>query len=291
VRRENLQSITVADVQLSYLRVGKGQPIVFVHGIPTDYRAWTSQLGPFSSKYDSIAYSRRLAKPNRNPEDYEKSTIENNSADLIGLIQNLGMSPVHVVGHSYGGFIAAYTAATRPELLRTLTLIEPAISTMILKNRKSLAQFFSLLLTSPSTAVSAAKFQRSSLDPSLNAFKRGDYDTALRLNVDGIMNRKNALDSLPDQIRGMMQDNEKTVGELISEPPAFGKDEARKINVPTLLMHGSDSPKVLHTIVERLARVIPKSRKIVIQGSAHFPHFEKPQEFNRTVLDFIDKNA
>ena len=291
MRRENLQSITVADVQLSYLRVGKGQPIVFVHGIPTDYRAWTSQLGPFSSKYDSIAYSRRLAKPNRNPEDYEKSTIENNSADLIGLIQNLGMSPVHVVGHSYGGFIAAYTAATRPELLRTLTLIEPAISTMILKNRKSLAQFFSLLLTSPSTAVSAAKFQRSSLDPSLNAFKRGDYDTALRLNVDGIMNRKNALDSLPDQIRGMMQDNEKTVGELISEPPAFGKDEARKINVPTLLMHGSDSPKVLHTIVERLARVIPKSRKIVIQGSAHFPHFEKPQEFNRTVLDFIDKNA
>ena len=290
MRRENLQSITVADVQLSYLRVGKGQPIVFVHGIPTDYRAWTSQLGPFSSKYDSIAYSRRLAKPNRNPEDYEKSTIENNSADLIGLIQNLGMSPVHVVGHSYGGFIAAYTAATRPELLRTLTLIEPAISTMILKNRKSLAQFFSLLLTSPSTAISAAKFQRSSLDPSLNAFRRGDYDTALRLNVNGIMNRKNALDSLPDQIRGMMKDNEKTVGELISEPPAFGKDEAMKVNVPTLLMHGSDSPKVLHTIVERLAKIIRKSRKAVIQGSAHFPHFEKPQEFNRTVLDFIERN-
>ncbi len=290
MQRENLQSITVGDVGLSYLRVGKGQPVVFVHGIPTDYRAWTSQLGPFSSKFDSIAYSRRLAKPNRNPEDYEKSTIENNSADLIGLIQNLGISPVHLVGHSYGGFIAAYTATTRPELLRTLTLIEPAISTMILKNRKSLAQFFSLLLTSPSTAISAAKFQRSSLDPSLNAFRRGDYDTALRLNVNGIMNRKNALDSLPDQIRGMMKDNEKTVGELISEPPAFGKDEAMKVNVPTLLMHGSDSPKVLHTIVERLAKIIRKSRKAVIQGSAHFPHFEKPQEFNRTVLDFIERN-
>jgi len=290
VQREYLQSITVGDVQLSYRRVGKGQPVVFVHGIPTDYRAWTSQLGPFSSKHDSIAYSRRLAKPNRNPDDYEKSTIENNSADLIGLIQNLGISPVHLVGHSYGGFIAAYTATTRPELLRTLTLIEPAISTMILKNRKSLAQFFSLLLTSPSTAISAAKFQRSSLDPSLNAFRRGDYDTALRLNVNGIMNRKNALDSLPDQIRGMMKDNEKTVGELISEPPAFGKDEAMKVNVPTLLMHGSDSPKVLHTIVERLAKIIRKSRKAVIQGSAHFPHFEKPQEFNRTVLDFIERN-
>ncbi len=291
MQRENLQSITVADVQLSYVRVGKGQPVVFVHGIPTDYRAWASQLGPFSSKYDSIAYSRRLAKPNQNPEDYEKSTIENNSADLIGLIHNLGIAPVHLIGHSYGGFIAAYTATTRPEMLRTLTLIEPAISTMILKNRKSLAQFFSLLLTSPATAVSAAKFQRSSLDPSLNAFKRGDYDAALRLNVDGIMNRKNALDALPNQIQEMMRDNEKTVGELMSEPPAFGKEEARKINVPTLLMHGGDSPKVLHTIVERLIKVIPKSHMVSVPGSAHFPHLEKPQEFNRIVLDFMERNA
>src|SRR2546422_8052581 len=291
MERENLQSITVGDVQLSYLRVGKGQPVVFVHGIPTDYRAWTSQLGPFSSKYDSIAYRRRPAKQNRNQENYEKSTIENNSTDLIGLIQTLGIPPVHLVAHSYGGFIAAYTAITRPELLQTLTLIEPAISTMILKNRKSLAQFFSLLLTSPSTAVSAAKFQRSSLDPSLNAFKRGDYDAALRLNVDGIMNRKNALDSLPDEIREMMRDNEKTVGELISEPPAFGKGEAARINVPTLLMHGSDSPKVLHAIVERLAKVIPKNHKVSVAGSAHFPHFEKTQEFNRIVLDFMERNA
>jgi non-heme chloroperoxidase len=291
VQREDLRSITVDGVHLSYLRLGRGQPVVLVHGIPTDYRAWNSQLEPFSSKYDVIAYSRRLAKPNQNPEDYEKSSIENNSSDLVGLIQNLGISPVHLVGHSYGGFIAAYTATTRPEMLRTLTMIEPAISTMILKNRKSLAQFFSLLLTSPSTAISAAKFQRNSLDPSLSAFKRGDYEAALRLNVDGIMNRKNALDSLSDPIQGMMRDNEKTVGELMAEPPAFGKDEAAKINAPTLLMHGSDSPKVLHTIVQRLAKAIPKSQMVAVPGSAHFPHFEKPQEFNGILLDFMERNA
>src|SRR6266571_7142837 len=128
-------------------------------------------------------------------------------------------SPVHLVGHSYGGFIAAYSAAMHPEHVRTLTLIEPAVSTMLLKNRKSATQLITLLLRSPSTAISAAKFQRNSLDPSLAAFNRGDFDTALRLNVDGIMNRKNALSSLPDSIRNMMKDNEKTVGELSAEPP------------------------------------------------------------------------
>ncbi len=290
MQSQDPKPIMIQDTQLSYLRTGKGQPVVFVHGIPTDYRAWNSQLEPFSSKYDVITYSRRLAKPNRNSEDYEKSTIENNSTDLVGLLQSLGLAPVHLVGHSYGGFIAAYAASTHPELLRTLTLIEPAISTMILKNRKSIAQFLSLLLTSPSTAMSAAKFQRNSLDPSLNAFKRGDYDKALRLNVDGIMNRQNALDTLPDEIREMMKDNEKTVGELVSEPPAFGREEAAKITLPTLLMHGSDSPKVLHAIVERLAKAMPNSKLVAIQGSAHFPHFEKPEDFNKVVLDFLEVN-
>ncbi len=290
MQSQDPKSIMIHDTQLSYLRAGKGQPVVFVHGIPTDYRAWNAQLEPFSSKYDAVTYSRRLAKPNRNAENYEASTIENKAEDLVGLVQSLGLAPVHLVGHSYGGFIAAYAARTHPDLLRTLTLIEPAISTMILKNRKSIAQFLSLLLTSPSTAISAAKFQRNSLDPSLNAFKRGDYDTALRLNVDGIMNKQNALDTLPDKIRGMMKDNEKTVGELVSEPPAFGGDEAAKIIAPTLLMHGSDSPKVLHSIVERLAKAMPNSKLVTIPGSAHFPHFEKPEDFNRVVLDFLERN-
>jgi pimeloyl-ACP methyl ester carboxylesterase len=107
MEREDLQTTVVNETRLAYLRNGVGQPLIFIHGIPTDYRAWDAQLEPFSRKYDVIAYSRRLARPNQNTEEYAKSTIENNSADLIGLIQNLGLSPVHLVGHSYGGFIAA----------------------------------------------------------------------------------------------------------------------------------------------------------------------------------------
>jgi len=290
MQARDLRSTTVGDVQLSYVRDGSGSPVVLAHGIPTDYRAWDSQIEPFSSKYDVVTYSRRLAKPNRNPENYDQSTIENNSSDLVGLIQNLRLSPVHLIGHSYGGFIAAYTATTRPDLVRTLTLIEPAISTMLLKNRKSIAEFLSLFLTSPSTAISAAKFQRNSLDPSLKAFKEGKFDAALRFNVDGIMNRKDALNSLPNPIQTMMKDNEKTVGELIAEPPPFGKQETSKISVPTLLIHGTDSPRVLHTIVERLSKSIPKNEMKIVEGSAHFPHFEKPEEFNRVVLDFLRTN-
>src|ERR1700758_5182381 len=135
-----LRNIAVGQINLAYLESGTGEPVVLVHGIPTDYRAWTGQIEPFASKYHVIAYSRRLAQPNQNSMEYENSTVENNSADLVGLIEGLGISPVHLVGHSYGGFAAAYCASTHPQLIRTLTLIEPAVSTMLLKNRESTSQ-------------------------------------------------------------------------------------------------------------------------------------------------------
>ena len=273
------------------MEAGIGEPVVFVHGIPTDYRAWNGQIEPFSEKYHVIAYSRRLAQPNQNSMDYEKSTIENDSADLVGLIEELGISPIHLVGHSYGGFASAFCASTNPQLIRTLTLIEPAVSTILLKNLKSKSGFLGLLLEHPSIAVSAAKFQRNSLNPSLKAFRQGDFDAALRYNLDGIMNRHGAFEQFPEQVRIMVKENERTVGELMAEVPVFGREEASKISAPTLLIHGTESPTVLHAIVNRLGKAIPKSEISTISGAAHFPHFEKPQEFNQLLLGFLSKHA
>jgi len=291
LREMSLQNVDVGQVKLAYVEAGEGQPVIFVHGIPTDYRAWTGQIGPFSSKYHVISYSRRLAQPNRNEMDYAKSTIENNSADLVGLIEQLGFSSVHLVGHSYGGFTAAYCASTNPKLIRTLTLIEPAVSTMLLKNLKSRSEFIGLLLAHASIAISAARFQRGSLDPSLKAFREGDFDAALRFNLDGIMNRRGAFERLPESVRVMTKENERSVGELMAQVPVFGRDEASRISAPTLLIHGTDSPKVLHAIVDRLRKAIPNSETSIISRAAHFPHFEKPQEFNDLVLGFLAKHA
>ena len=283
-----MPTVETNGLRLFYEQQGKGQPIVFVHGIPTDYRAWNAQVESFSGEYQVVVYSRRLAKPNQNGEDYYQSTIENNSEDLIGLIQKLGIAPVHLVGHSYGGFIAAYCAAGNSKLVRTLTLVEPAVSTILVKNRKNPIELLSLFFRSPSTALSAAKFTSSSLNPSLAAFRRGDFDAALRLNLDGIMNKKGALEQFPEAIRMMLKENEKTVGELSAELPIFGRELASRISAPTLLINGAKSPKVFHTIVDRLANSIPSSEVARISGSAHFPHIEKPGEFDRRLLGFLN---
>ena len=77
----------------------------------------------------------------------------------------------------------------------------------------------------------------------------------------------------------------------MAEVPVFGRDEASKISAPTLLIHGTQSPTVLHAIINRLGNAIPKSEISTISGASHFPHFEKPQEFNQLVLDFLSKHS
>jgi pimeloyl-ACP methyl ester carboxylesterase len=118
-----------------------------------------------------------------------------------------------------------------------------------------------------------------------------DFDAALRFNLDGIMNRHGALEQLPEPVRKMTKENERTVGELMAEVPMFGREEASKITTPTLLIHGTESPMVLHTILDRLGKAIPNSEVAVISEAAHFPHFERPQEFNKLVLGFLSKQT
>jgi pimeloyl-ACP methyl ester carboxylesterase len=89
----------------------------------------------------------------------------------------------------------------------------------------------------------------------------------------------------------MTKENERTVGELMAQVPVFGRDEASRISAPTLLIHGTDSPKVLHAIVDRLRKAIPNSETSIVSRAAHFPHFEKPQEFNELLLGFLAKHA
>jgi pimeloyl-ACP methyl ester carboxylesterase len=286
-----MPSVDIDAVNLSYVEKGAGQPLVFVHGIPTDFRAWNSQVDAFSDGYRAVAYSRRYAQPNKREGDLLDSTVENNSADLVGFIKKLGLAPAHLVGHSYGGFIAAYTASKNPELIRTLILVDPAVSSVLIKDPKNPIQFLSLLLRSPSTALSAAKFTTRSLNPSLAAFHRGQFETALRLNLDGIMNRKGAFEQFPEPVRIMMKENERTVGELATKLPIFTKEDASRIPESTLLINGAESPTFFHSIVNEMAKLLPNSEVTRIQGSAHFPHIEKAPEFNTRLREFLQKNT
>ncbi len=284
-----MSSISVYGVSLFYTEKGVGKPALFVHGIPTDYRAWSSQLDALSPSFRAISYSRRYAYPNTRQGDVSDSTIENNASDLAGLIGKLGVAPVHLVGHSYGGFVAAYFAVHHPELLRSLVLVEPAIASLLLRNQKSMTEGLALLLAHPSVALSARRFIKKSNDPALAAIEKGDFEEAVRLNLNGVQDKTGALEQLPKEQRKMMLDNSRTVKEGGTPLPVLRKEDLKTIKCPTLLINGETSALWLRRIGEIAASAIPGCRRVRIAGSGHFPHIERPAEFNSQILDFLKR--
>ncbi|MDA4114437.1 MAG: alpha/beta hydrolase [Thaumarchaeota archaeon] len=281
-----MPSVDVNGVSLYYEEAGTGEPIIFAHGIPTDYRAWSSQVEPFSRNRRVVSYSRRYAYPNKRDGDVTDSTIGNNAADLKGLIEKLGVGPVDLVGHSYGGFIAAYLAADHQDLVRSLVLVEPAISTLLVEDESSQGQLFSLLLRSPSVALSARRFQSKSLHPSLRALDAGQIENAVELNVDGVQDRPGAFAAMPEAQKRMMIDNARTIAELRTRFPPF-RAQIGKIACKTLVINGEESALWLRRIGQLTASSIPHAQGAKISRSRHFPHIENAPEFNERVLSFL----
>ncbi len=77
--------------------------------------------------------------------------------------------------------------------------------------------------------------------------------------------------------------------ELPPEPPAV--DRLEEVLAPSLVIVGdSDQPRTL-AAADLLARELPNARKVSMTGVAHLPNMERPDEFNRLVLDFLEEQA
>ena len=60
-----VKSIFINGDSIHYIDIGKGDPVVFIHGAVGDYRTWGAQMDEFAKNHRVIAYSRRFAYPNK----------------------------------------------------------------------------------------------------------------------------------------------------------------------------------------------------------------------------------
>jgi 2-hydroxy-6-oxonona-2,4-dienedioate hydrolase len=70
-------------------------------------------------------------------------------------------------------------------------------------------------------------------------------------------------------------------------PPAWGR--LGEIHAPTLVILGGDDDTLLHTIADKLEQDVPNVKRVTISETHHMPNMEKPEEFNRIVLEFLRK--
>lgn len=112
---------TVSDIDVAWFEVGHGTPVVLIHGLGDDHRAWRRVVGSLMLEHRVVLYDFRghggtsLGTP--------AGTLSQLAQDLVGLLRQLELGPVVLAGFSLGGTIAMRTALDAPDLVAGLALV------------------------------------------------------------------------------------------------------------------------------------------------------------------------
>jgi pimeloyl-ACP methyl ester carboxylesterase len=272
-----VKTITVHGIELAYLDMGQGPPVVMVHGTISDYRWWQAQMDVFSQRHRVVAYSLRHHHPNVSKGDRSDYLPKNHAADLAGLIQALNLGRVHLIGHSYGGFISLLMARDRPELVRSLVLVEPGRLGGLITGADA------------EEAKPILKGIGDSQKQVVERLDQGDAEEALRIFIN-MVRGPGTWEGMPDAARAARRDNVHTLKPTVTNPAErFTCDDARKITTPTLLVGGDVSPRIFPLMLNGLQPCVARVERITITKASHGVYQDNPADFNREVLAFLKR--
>lgn len=274
-----LTRVGVNGVDLHYLDIGKGVPVIFVHGGLDDYRMWEAQLKPFSQRYRVIAYSRRHNYPNTNPHIRPDHSAIVEADDLAALIKKLQLGRAHIVGHSYGALTALFLAVRYPEVVRTLVLAEPPVMRWAQENPEGTA-----LIT---------EFMDNLWKPAGEAFRRGDKEQALRVTVKYFAG-EGVFDQVPEAQREYWIGNLREWQALTTSRdafPALSREDVKRIKAPALMLSGERTLTIHKFIDGELQPLLLNGERVTISNASHDMWSEQPEACRRAVLAFLAKRG
>ena len=276
-----IKSVFVNGDSLHYIDIGKGEPVIFVHGTLDDYRLWQMQMDTFAKNHRVIAYSRRYAYPNRqvsnDSADYSPAI---HAKDLAEFIKILNLGPVHLVGHSYGAYTALLITMEHPELVKTVMLGEPPV--------------MPLLQNVPGGDTIIRNFMGSSLIPAAEAFRSGNNEKGVSIFLGGVSGDTSLYSKLPGEARDQMMQNVLELRGIALAKAIFPKvscDSLKKIKTPILIMTGQNTILLCKAINEELNKCLTNREKVILPNATHGLELENPVDFNKIVLAFIDKHS
>src|SRR6202034_3452429 len=100
---------------------GMASPVVFVHEFAGDYRTWEPQMRYFARSHRCVTYSARGYPPSDVPSDPARYGQDVVRADVIAVMDALGLDKAHVVGHSMGAYTALHVGIRHPQRCISVT--------------------------------------------------------------------------------------------------------------------------------------------------------------------------
>ena len=182
--------------------------------------------------------------------------------------------PTHIIGHSFGATVALRLAVERPELVRSLVLIEPVFFAVALTDRPEMRPGFEALMAEYADAMQAGDM-RGAARGFLSVWGNGaEWDSLSAAEKDKLAAQMPLIEAghpaLYEDAGGML-----APGVL------------QKITAPALLIEGSTSPGIVAAINEGLAARLPKVERAVIAGAGHMVPLTHAKQVATEVLRFL----
>jgi pimeloyl-ACP methyl ester carboxylesterase len=232
-------------------------PVVLLHGLGTDRRIWLYQVPVLCARVPTILID--LRGHGRSSAPAGEWTIADMARDVVRLLRQLGAERAHLVGLSMGGMVAQQFALDYPYATASLVLA----GTVGALPQEAAREALAFIETHSMAEVAKTRITAAFSDA---------VDPVMRLHlIEAVaLNDKAAYARAVRAVFGF------SVGSRLEE-----------IHAPTLVIAGEADRTVPYAAMEELAARIRGARLVGIPGAAHISNMERPQEFNRALLEFL----
>jgi len=285
-----MPTLDVRGASFECIEQGSGEPVVLIHGSVSDHRTWARLQPELARRFRAIVYSRRYHWPNAPIPDGADYAMVEQVDDLDALLDAVRARPAHLVGQSYGAYLALLLAIREPESVRRLVLAEPPVLPLFVNTPPKTHELLEVLFRRPRTAAAIIQFGAKGMGPATAAFKRGDLDSGLHLFGSVVLGRE-AFGRLSRRRMDQVRANLIPAEFLGSGFAPLSDAQVRGITHPTLLLGGERSPKLFGLLMDRLQELIPSVERAEIPGASHILHEDNPGAFLEKVAEFLDSGA
>jgi len=259
--------VNLKELKLSYREKGKGEALIFIHGMGGDSGNWKTQYEVFSQRYRVIGWDA----PGYGESDKWKIDIPS-TGDYAMLIMNfmdaLKIRSAHLVGHSYGAIMVMALYRSFRDRVLSFTLAEPVTGggTTSFEERCSSIQVRERELDDLGSEGFARLHVPRSCSPSADPeiIKQG-VEIAKQLNPEGYLT----------QFRSLLHAN---IFEWTIRP-----------RIPSMIVGGENDGTAQLSEINKIFNSLPGSEKYIIPDIGHMIYLEYPERFNRLLDKFLKK--
>jgi pimeloyl-ACP methyl ester carboxylesterase len=262
--RIELGTVEVGELRVAYRRAGEGQPLVLLHGWPSDSREWRRQLDGLSDEFTVVAWDAPGAGHSSDPP--QTFRLPDWAEALAGFIQVLGLAPAHVAGLSWGGGLALELYARHPEVVRSLILVSAYAGWGGSLPAEEVEERLQLMV-------------RNSERPP------PEWAPAL---IETLLTDR-ATEEMVEELTSVVSDHHPAATRVALR--AFAEADLRdvlpRIGVPTLLLYGEEDVRAPRRVWEPLHSSISGSKLVLVPDVGHMIDIEAAERFNAEVRGFL----